>query len=101
MASLANHPARLAALKAGDKRFKSDTPCKRHGHLWRYVENGMACAECADVNRKGKSNGGAKPVKIDRDDADQDQMRLRRTNEKYLRLLMTEKLEAIRSGALL
>jgi hypothetical protein len=93
---LANHPARLAAMKAMEKRFKSDAPCK-HGHLWRYTE-GLSCAECVDVKRKGKSNGGVKPTVID--DADEYQMRMIKANTKFLKLLYVEKLQSIRSGAM-
>jgi hypothetical protein len=122
----ANHPKRLAALKRGKKRFKGPQCVKNPDHIWRFVSSGK-CADCADARNLEKT--AAKPtlsrmpskprsascttvrtaaveksetrlpmIGSDLDD-DANVRRLTRTTNKFLQLLMVEKLDAIRSGA--
>jgi hypothetical protein len=50
--SLMAHPARIAAVAAGETKFDTGVPC-RHGHLSpRYVRHDGRCVECERIRQE-------------------------------------------------
>ncbi len=120
--SHANHPARLAAIAAGERRFKLPGQCPKPGHVWRYVRNGK-CSDCDHdrITERREAAKLAKPPKkkpprptaretaiekrgqrlpmIGADaDVEITTRRLIKTNTKFLALLFREALNAIKEA---
>jgi hypothetical protein len=99
---LARHPARMAAMADGLKTFTSNRPCPR-GHLIRYVENPLICAECHKKRvTKNLAADAKREAVLPMIGGDYDcavtQRRLIAASEKFVRLLYAEAMTAIREG---
>jgi len=98
--SLSNHPARLAAIAAGEKRFLAvGFPCKRNPkHVTRYAER-MNCVECsrkADEAR-GRVEKRDLPTIGGDFDARMTDLKLIAASTEFLRLLHLEALASVRT----
>jgi hypothetical protein len=62
---LQTHPARLAALAAGEKTFSTEQPCKAAHSSPRYTQTGI-CVACNDDRNAARSTGKprGRPVKV-------------------------------------
>ncbi|UGA43746.1 hypothetical protein HU230_0036785 [Bradyrhizobium quebecense] len=59
LAMFRNHPARLAAVAAGERTFISDRPCWHHPASPRYVSRGQRCVECERIRAEAKQRAKA------------------------------------------
>jgi len=106
--TLSNHPARLAAIAAGEKSFLAvGFPCKADPkHVWRYTEH-KGCCECnrqkgtAKVQARAEARGTIvrEPLPtIGEDfDAGKTARRLIDASDKFLTLLHREALNTVRN----
>jgi hypothetical protein len=98
-ARISNHPARLAAIAAGEKHFLAvGFPCKRNPeHALRFAD-GMGCVECNRETGKVKRGTSEKLPAIGGDlDAGKTELKLIDASAKFLKLLHLEALASVRT----